>query len=340
MIFLKAKVGLYETLVEKLRSQVDSAGQLAIDKALQGASEVDYCERAYFTSYPSDIGLNSQPAQNHRDGESLVTAEIGSTGSLDHIRQEPNRSGSTYSTGYMGKNSEFAWIQRVAQQLAREASVEPTRRLIPPGSGSHSETSGASINGCNGDSAPLLNDDDYRFETPTYHLDDVSVSIAGGQIDPFFLPPKETADELLNAFFTTVYPTFPIVLKKLFMEQYDAFFRYFSPPARSRRWLAMLNLMFAIGSMYGRLTNADWKEESEIEHLKYFTRARVLNLDEASILEVPDLQQVQVVGLAAIYLVASNQTNRYSASSLVRIANGFPYSLYHLLFEIVSLRPI
>lgn len=247
-----------------------------------------------------------------------MTAEVGSTGSLDHIRQEPNRSGSIYPMGYMGKNSEVAWIQRVAQQF------------------SHSETSARSVNG---DSAHLVNDDDYQFETPTYHLDDVSVSIGGGQIDPFYLPQKETADELLNAFFTTVYPTFPIVLKKLFMEQYDTFFRYFSPPEKSRRWLSMLNLIFAIGSMHGRLTNADWKEESEIEHLRYFARARVLSLDEASILEVPDLQQVQVVGLAAIYLVASNQTNRYSASSLPRIANGCPPFLASPV-EIVSLRPI
>lgn len=225
----------------------------------------------------------------------------------------------------MGKNSEVAWIQRVAQQLAREASVEPARAPLPlePGSQrSHSEASGLSANGYNGDSATaraVKNDEDYQFETPTYHLDDLSVSIAGGLINPFYLPPKETADELLNAFFTTVYPTFPIVLKKLFMAQYDAFFQSFYPPTSSKRWLAMLNLMFAIGSMYGRLINADWKEESEIEHLKYFSRARVLSLDEGSILEVPDLQQVQVVGLAAIYLIASNQTNRYSASSLLRI---------------------
>lgn len=274
-----------------------------------------------------------------------MTAEIGSTGSLDHIREEPNRSGSTYPTGYMGQNSEVAWIQRVAQQLAREASVEPPRTLLPPKSGSQrsrSETLGISVNGHNDDSAAhaTKNNDDYEFETPTYHLDDLSVSIAGGQINPFYLPPKETADALLNAFFTTVYPTFPIVLKKLFMAQYDAFFQSFYPPTSSKRWLAMLNLMFAIGSMYGRLTNADWREESEIEHLKYFSRARVLSLDEGSILEVPDLQQVQVVGLAAIYLIASNQTNRYSASSLLRIANGFPHSLHHLLSEIVSLKPI
>ncbi|RPB09768.1 hypothetical protein P167DRAFT_538282 [Morchella conica CCBAS932] len=274
MISLKSKVELYESVLEQLKCHVDSAGQLAIQKALQG---------------PRDIGLEYHSAlQKNRDGESLVTAGVGSTGSVDHIREEPNRSDSAYPTGYMGKNSEVAWIQRVAQQLAREASAEPPQSSA----------------------LATRNDDEYQFETPTYHLDDLSVSIAGGQINPFYLPPKETADELLNAFFSTVYPTFPIVLKKLFMAQYDAFFQSFFPPASSKRWLAMLNLMFAIGSLYGRLTNADWKEESEIEHLKYFSRGRVLSLDEGSILEVPDLQQVQVVGLAGIYLIASNQTNR------------------------------
>lgn len=283
-----------------------------------------------------DTGLNYELAQNNRDGESLVTAEVGSTGSVDHIREEPNRSGSTYPTGYMGKNSEVTWIQRVAEQL-REASRTRERGSQK----ANSETSGISANGYVDPTAPATkNDDDYQFETPTYHLDDLSVSIAGGNVDPFCLPPKETADELLNAFFSTVYPTFPIVLKKLFMAQYDAFFKSFFPPASSKRWLAMLNLMFAIGSLYGRLTNTDWKEESEIEHLKYFSRARVLSLDEGSIFEVPDLQQVQVVGLAAIYLIASNQTNRYSASSLLRIANGFSHSPYHLLSEIVSPKPI
>lgn len=261
-----------------------------------------------------------------------MTAEIGSTGSMDHIREEPNRSNSAYPTGYMGKNSEVAWIQRVAQQLAREAA-EPSRTLVPPpprarstgSQKSRSETSGMSAkNYVDSVALATKNDDEYQFETPTYHLDDLAVSIAGGQINPFYLPPKETADELLHAFFSTVYPTFPIVLKKLFMAQYDAFFQSFFPPASSKRWLAMLNLMFAIGSLYGRLTNADWKEESEIEHLKYFSRARVLSLDEGSILEVPDLQQVQVVGLAAIYLIASNQTNRYSASLLLQLLIGYP----------------
>ncbi|KAI5852550.1 fungal-specific transcription factor domain-containing protein [Morchella snyderi] len=297
MISLKSKVELYESVLEQLKCHVDSAGQLAIQKALQGVSQVEFSGRVLLPAQnlqplplqPRDGGLEYHSAhQKNRDGESLVTAGVGSTGSVDHIREEPNRSDSAYPTGYMGKNSEVAWIQRVTQQLAREASADPPQSSA----------------------LATRNDDEYQFETPTYHLDDLSVSIAGGQINPFYLPPKETADKLLNAFFSTVYPTFPIVLKKLFMAQYDAFFQSFFPPASSKRWLAMLNLMFAIGSLYGRLTNADWKKESEIEHLKYFSRGRVLSLDEGSILEVPDLQQVQVVGLAGIYLIASNQTNR------------------------------
>lgn len=347
MISLKSKVELYESVLGQLKSQVDSAGQLAIQKALQGVSEADSSGLVVLPSQNSQLvepqssetDLKYQSHKN-RDGESLVTAEIGSTGSMDHIREEPNRSDSAYPTGYMGKNSEVAWIQRVAQQLAREASAEPPRMAFAPGARSagshksHSAASGISVGDRGTGSIALAtkNDDEYQFETPTYHLDDLSVSIAGGQINPFYLPPKETADELLNAFFSTVYPTFPIVLKKLFMAQYDAFFQSFFPPASSKRWLAMLNLMFAIGSMYGRLTNAEWKEESEIEHLKYFSRARVLSLDEGSILEVPDLQQVQVVGLAAIYLIASNQTNRYSTFSSLRATNSFsvPYIPYVL----------
>ena len=95
------------------------------------------------------------------------------------------------------------------------------------------------------------------------------------------------------------------------MEQYDTFFECYFHPGSSKRWLAMLNLMFAIGSMYGKLVGAEWKGESEVEHLKFFTRARILSLDETSMFEVPDLQQVQVMSLAGIYLIASNQTNRY-----------------------------
>lgn len=62
MISLKAKVELYKNLLKQLKSQVDSAGQLAIQKALQGVGEVDYYERAYYCLHYHDwgTGLNHQ----------------------------------------------------------------------------------------------------------------------------------------------------------------------------------------------------------------------------------------------------------------------------------------
>ena len=282
-----------------------------------------------FSSSQSPEREQYRSAAKNRDGESLVTADVGSTGSVDHIRQDPNPADNTYPTGYMGKNSEVAWIQRVAQQLANEAYKSSPMEGLPLGSAVTATSGITATSGSRSNSVSDISglstkrqtlesiahatkdDEDYQFETPTYHLDDLSVSIAGGDINPFYLPPKDAADQLLNAFFETVYPTFPIVLKGLFMAQYDAFFQCFFPPGSSKRWLAMLNLMFAIGALYGRLINAEWKGEEELEHLRYFARARVLSLDEGSMFEVPDLQQVQVVSLAGIYLIASNQTNRY-----------------------------
>jgi hypothetical protein len=54
----------------------------------------------------------------------LVSADVGSTGSIDHVKEEINADNATYPTGYMGKSSEITWIQRVGQQLSKEAEVE------------------------------------------------------------------------------------------------------------------------------------------------------------------------------------------------------------------------
>ena len=71
----------------------------------------------------------------------------------------------------------------------------------------------------------------------------------------------------------------------------------------------MLNLIFAIGSLYGKMLGAPWKGD-DMEHLKFFARARALSLDDGSLFEAADMQQVQVGGLTGMYLLASNQTNR------------------------------
>jgi hypothetical protein len=51
-------------------------------------------------------------------------------------------------------------------------------------------------------------------------------------------------------------------------------------------------------------------EYNEYPHLVYFSRAWILSMDKASVRNHPNLQQVQVEGLAAFYLLASGQVNR------------------------------
>lgn len=51
-------------------------------------------------------------------------------------------------------------------------------------------------------------------------------------------------------------------------------------------------------------------EGDERDHLLYFSRARLLSLNGNTILNHPDLQQVQVLGLIAFYLLATSQINR------------------------------
>lgn len=152
------------------------------------------------------------------------------------------------------------------------------------------------------------------LETPTYHMDDLGLTVVGNQIDSFALPQKSTADELVRNYFDTVQSTFPILLKDLFMVQYESFYKFPFTPESSKRWLAILNAIFAIGAVYSHMINPD-ADVDERDHIQYFTRARVLSLDGGVVYEVTDLQQVQVAGLMGMYLMATSQTNRFVLNS-------------------------
>jgi hypothetical protein len=68
-------------------------------------------------------------------------------------------------------------------------------------------------------------------------------------------------------------------------------------------------MIFAIASKHAHLTQAPWRGD-ERDHLVYLTRARILSMNGDTLFNHPDLQQVQVEGLIAFYLLASDQINR------------------------------
>jgi hypothetical protein len=110
----------------------------------------------------------------------------------------------------------------------------------------------------------------------------------------------------------TVHPLFPILYKDLFMVQYSLLYQSQDPSTMVRKWLAIINLVFAIGernlSMAGLKASEDW------QNLTFFLRARILGaLDGGVVFEIPTLQDVQSMGLAGMYLLGSKQTNRYAS---------------------------
>ena len=68
----------------------------------------------------------------------------------------------------------------------------------------------------------------------------------------------------------------------------------------------MLNLVFAIATRHSFLI--DQPQPNCDDHQTYFARAWRLNV--SNVIDHPDLQQAQVEGLAAFYLLSVGQVNR------------------------------
>lgn len=211
-------------------------------------------------------------------------SSVGSLEAIDRVEEDLNRTEHSRATGFMGKNSEITWMQR----LQREA--EQRSRGQPGTWESHH--------------APFS--DEYTLHSVNYHLDDLDISVPG-PVQLYAMPPRQLADKLFEDYLTTVYPFYPIINRPLFRAQYRKFFDSAARPGD--KWLAILNMIFAIGAKHAHLTDAPWRGDSQ-DHLVYLTRARILSMNGDVLFSHPDLQQVQVEGLIAFYLLSSGQINR------------------------------
>lgn len=246
------------------------------------------------------------------DGQSLLTtpqnemevdepSPVSSIGSLEAVGradEDHNRTEQSRATGFMGKSSEVSWMQRLQKETEQRARDQP------------------------GALEPNLDDDE--VEDPTkdilslhalnYHLDDLDISVPG-PVQRYKMPPRQLADRLFEEYLTSVHPFFPIISRPLFCAQYETFVENSSRSTATRpgdKWLAILNMIFAIAAKHSHLTNAPWRGD-ENDHLVYLARARLLSMNGEVLFSHPDLQQVQVEALIAFYLLASDQINRYVA---------------------------
>jgi len=202
---------------------------------------------------------------------------------IDHTEEDFNRDEKIQAMGFVGEHSEMAWLYRLKRDLDQESATSA------------------------GDSS-----DRPSISSLNYFQDDCEISILI-KLDPMQRPPQDLADKLVDNYFQAVHHSFPIVGKEIFLSQYRSF--YSNANVRpGKRWLAVLNLIFAIAAKYSLLADSQPLVNSD-GHLVYFTRAWRLSIGNVALLDHPNLQQVQVEGLAAFYLISTGQVNR-SVSSL------------------------
>jgi len=278
--------------LEKVNVFEKALSRNASDISQEQSSDDDEPQSALSPTTPS-IYRESQ-----KGGEHLVSARVGSTESLDQTSEDFNRSSASRATGFHGKNSEVTWVQRLTRQAnngsddsdeyLQEQAIEDQSSPI---SQTHHLASGLAT-----------------ISDSSYHCDDLTVIITD-RIDPFEMPPQATGNTLFQTYMDTVHPSFPIVGKNNFTAQYQTYVSGDYQMKVGHDWLAILNLIFAIGAKHSHLIKAEWRGDPK-DHLIYFTRARMLGFNADSILGHAGLQRVQVAGLITFYLMAINQINR------------------------------
>ncbi|KKZ61555.1 hypothetical protein EMCG_03874 [[Emmonsia] crescens] len=227
----------------------------------------------------------------------------------DHAEEDFNRSERAQATGFMGQSSEISWMQRLQREAHHGSTIQyndPVNRsdglrVVPESdiSDTHKDTSTTSA---------------------SYHLDHLGVSVSE-TVEPYAIPPRETANKLFNAYLVSVHPSFPIIGKAVFTSQYNLF--YDRPSAKpGHKWLAILNMIFAIAAKYSLLIQAGEGVDDK-DHLIYFTRAKALSMNGDAFFSHPDLQRVQVEGLVAFYFLATGQINRSWKFSGISVRSAF-----------------
>lgn len=155
---------------------------------------------------------NIEDEDGEAHGEAYVTASVGSNEDLDHLDEDLMRDHGSRATGYIGLNSEVQWL-RSAQRQTEDTGAEPYGQPHgPPGSTQNAarERSDA-LHARRDDTKEHSRQGSMKYmNDTTFYLDndDIDMDIF---LDPYEDPDPDVAERLLNCYFETVHPSFPLV---------------------------------------------------------------------------------------------------------------------------------
>lgn len=227
---------------------------------------------------------SGSPSGSHGDGNDSDGSGAGSMGPTDLIDNDDFlQQRSALAPAFVGQSSETKWVEKLNKELLPKQGAKMSQPQIKsegPSQKSHP------------------------------YAEDMDTAVVGYQIDPFSLPFKSTADCLVNAYFSTIHTSFPVLHKVDFMNQYDQLYSTMDPEGfEHRKFIAKLQLVFAIAAVHAHLIQAHWAGDAR-DHMLYFSQARVLAVDTGIFNDECYLSQVQIFGLGGMYLLVTNQLNR------------------------------
>jgi hypothetical protein len=146
----------------------------------------------------------------------------------------------------------------------------------------------------------------------TYFANDVDfgdLSSLTQTVEAFRLPPKSTTDMLVDAYFSTIHPFYPILSESHFMTQYNVYLQRNALPEGGHVWLAILNIVLAIGDLYTQCVQTSQESPGDDDTI-FWLRSHALSPDTSHILGVPTLPQIQLLSVTGLYFLSRYQINR------------------------------
>ncbi|KAJ5713906.1 uncharacterized protein N7483_011087 [Penicillium malachiteum] len=259
--------------LEWMKQKVDTYEKLLLEISQQVDTPVGNKISQVLHWQPSTGSPQPRPDERSSTYE-LSSPSVRSLETFDVLDEDINQSKDSRATGYLGKTSEVSWMRSLEQEVHDN---EMRNEKFPE------SASTASMN--------------YRMESSEY---------PGLETDNIYaLPAKGPAEQMLRFFMDSAQPSLPVIRQDLFMDQFNSF--YFGKPKHpGRKWLALLNVIFAITTRLFQLSGQDVRYKGH----QFFSRAQTLNISESLVEDHEDLQQVQLEALAAFYLLASSHINR------------------------------
>lgn len=229
-------------------------------------------------------------AQNPGDGNENETYEWDEGGDEKELGTDAMGAASTrdYKPGFFGGSSTLSFMEGIKAAISSSAQVSPTDTTTPP---SHHPRPRRSQ----------------------------SARIPVNDVDALVLPPRRTADHLVDLYFKYVHTLYPWLHEPSFRAQYESL--WMTPGGTATEddplFYCLLNLVLALGCQFSTLF-----ESSIHSGDTFFNRAKTLL--GFSIFDVGTLQVVQALLLMGSYLQSTNRPNRcWNVLGMgIRVAQG------------------